>query len=528
MNLQQSETPGAGGVTGADGNEDIPILHENNKLSSPIPDQSPRKFNESVLWNFLQANEYGDAQLFIHLQKDQYVYDHSSGLWYRWNDHYWKNDLIKNVISAVDSVIEVYGVEMFRQDWSAAKARKAGREKEADVCEKKAKAYRKRIESLQTLKRRKTVVEMSAIGPESLGISGDEWDCKPWLLPVKNGVIDLKSGELRPGCQTDMLKTFCAVSYIPHARCPRFEKFLAEIFNKILELVFFAQRLLGMSLIGEVLEHIIPIFWGLGRNGKDSLLEAIHYVLGDLAGPVRAEMLMDCGLKKNPGAPNAEIMALRGKRLVWASETGDGKKIDAATVKLITGGGHLSGRAPYGKHEVSFKPSHTICLMTNNKPRINSDDFAIWNRVKLIPFEISFVENPQKENERKRDKNLQSALKSESEGILAWLVQGCLEYQKSGLNPPEIVLNATKSYQKDEDILNQFYEDICFLGPDAWATSAAILSAYEQWAPANGFKPMSAANLGRKLGKKFKNSTRRIDGKTQKIWQGIGLKDVTY
>ena len=468
----------------------------------------------------------GCADLFVKFFKDKYRYDHAAGVWMVWNVHYWKTEDIGEPLKDCDAVLDLF--ELCREELQTVKAEllKTKREDDPEVkaIDRKIKAVSEQVTALKVLSYRKQVIEFAAVGPGSLGTSGDTWDSKPWLLPCKNGVGDLKTGILRPGRQSDMLKTYCPTNFNGQAICPQWERMFLAIFNDDLELICFIQRLFGMSLIGEVVEHVLPIFYGAGRNGKDTILEALRHVLGgDMAGPVRSEMLLDSGMKKNAGAPNSEVMGLRGRRLVWASETNEGRKLDASTVKELTGGGWLSGRVPYGKREVSFKPSHLLLLMTNSKPRANADDYALWKRLLLIAFTISFVDNPKEPHERKRDKDLPEKLKSEAEGILAWLVRGCLDYQTEGLNPPESVIASTRGYQKDEDLINQFLDDRCVTGPECWVSNTLLYLSYQSWAIDNGLKPMSGIGFGRKIGKKFESSSSRDAGKIQKGFKGVGL-----
>jgi len=132
-------------------------------------------------------------------------------------------------------------------------------------------------------------------------------------------------------------------------------------------------------------------------------------------------------------------MALKGKRIVWASETGEGRHLNIGKVKWLTGEDTITARAPFAKRQITFSPTHTLFLLTNHKPHITADDYAIWQRVHLVPFNLSFIDEPKTEYERKRDPDLSKKLKEEASGILAWLVRGCLSWRIEGLNPPRIV-----------------------------------------------------------------------------------------
>jgi putative DNA primase/helicase len=157
-------------------------------------------------------------------------------------------------------------------------------------------------------------------------------------------------------------------------------------------------------------------------------------------------------------------------------------------------------------------------LITNHKPRADADDYALWKRLLLIPFTQSFVDKPIAENEHKADSRLVEKLKAESAGILAWLIRGCLAWQREGLNPPESVSLATKTYQAEEDDLSQFIEDCCLVGPDYEVRGGPLYTAYKQWAENYGMKPAGNVVFGKRLGKRFE---KRLSAGV--IYSGIGL-----
>ena len=182
---------------------------------------------------------------------------------------------------------------------------------------------------------------------------------------------------------------------------PRWEKFTLEIMDGDRDRAAYLKRQLGYGISGLTVEHDLTILWGPeGRNGKSSLLEAIGYVLGPLAGPIPGEMLLEQKYPRSPAAPSPDIMVLRGKRLVWASETDEGKNINAGKVKLLTGGDTLTGRDPFGKRQVKFEPTHKLLLLTNFRPHVNPNDNALWERIHLVEFKISFVDRPAGPNQR--------------------------------------------------------------------------------------------------------------------------------
>ncbi|MBN1223838.1 MAG: hypothetical protein JXB23_11370, partial [Candidatus Aminicenantes bacterium] len=353
----------------------------------------------------------GAAKLFIRLNIGKISFDHAAGRWYLWKEHVWVEDHHGEPLSALDRVqtlfvsaraycsgeIVTIGEKLKN---TTDKGEETRLKAELKSLEEQEKACATQIKSLNALGYRKAVVEFSAQGTGSLGISGTEWDQKPWLLPCANGVVDLHTGNLGPGDPRDYLKTAAPTTYDPQAKCPRWESALSDIFRGDRELILFIQRVLGMALVGDAIEHVLIVFFGTGRNGKDTILSVIAFVLGPLAGPVQSELLLEQGRLRSSSAPSADIMALRGRRVAWANETNEGRKMDAGRVKSLTGGGFLVGRAPFGRLEISFPQSYTLFLLTNARPHAPADDYALWKRLHLVPFEVGFVENPQLPNER--------------------------------------------------------------------------------------------------------------------------------
>jgi len=462
----------------------------------------------------------GDARLLVKLLKDRYCFDHASGMWYRWAGHFWVEDEINSILVVLDEVVGEYEHQAQKTSWQAVNALREGDKALCKEAEKKRQVLLKKIGKLQERDWRKKVLDFAAAGPESLGISGKEWDRYSHLLPCPNGVIDLRDGSFRGGRPEDYLKTICPTEYRGlHELAPHWDEFLLTIFNGDAELAAYVRRVLGYSLLGQVVEHIMVIWWGVGRNGKGTLVEIIHYVLGELSGPIPSELLLEQSRTRSSAAPSPDILALRGKRLVWASETQEGRRLDAAKLKWLVGGDTLVGREVYGKRLLRFPPSHTMVLLTNHRPHLAADDDAIWERIFLVPFTVSFVDQPFAPHQRPRDKEISEKLKKEASGILAWLVQGCLEWQKVGLQPPPMVVAATREYRQSEDTLQDFFDDCCILAPHAQVKAGELYEAYRDWCNRNGLKPLNGKSFGQKLRARF---SWKKSGTI--IYEGIGLK----
>jgi putative DNA primase/helicase len=218
------------------------------------------------------------------------------------------------------------------------------------------------------------------------------------------------------------------------------------------------------------------------------------------------------------------VVSLRNKRLIWASESKEGQKLNAGLVKQLTGDGYITARPLFG-NPVTFKQTHKIIMLTNHCPRIpDGDDYAMWRRVLRVPFNVRFVDYPKLPNERKQDKDLLAKLRSEYPGILAWLVRGCLEWQKQGLNPPAAVIESTEKYREDEDLTGQFCDERLAIGEGCEVTAGDLYRAYCQWCEENGNHPMSSKSFWPRMTRKYGETIPKwSNGKTQRVYIGVGI-----
>lgn len=479
--------------------------------------------DQSQILEWCESGEAGDAKFFIHLYRGQLCFDHAAGLWYHFACHYWELCEIDDPLAKFESLIETYTELAKKYFWRKMAAAKADNENEAKKVEAVEKMILKKIAQLGRRRYRQDVLVLAAAGKDSLGITGREWDTRPFFLPFKNGLFELESGDFRPGRPDDYVKAVCPMTWEGFdAPCQKWEQFISDIMAGDGEKIGYLKRLLGSGITGKVVEHILPIFYGkAGRNGKGVLLETLGYVLGPLAGPVQGELLLAQKYARSSAAPSPDIMSLRGKRLTWASETDEGRKLNSGKVKWLVGGDTLVGRGPFDRREVSFKPSHTLILITNFKPVINPADAALWQRIHLVEFPISFVDDPNGDHQRPRNPFIADELREESAGIMAWLVAGFYEYQEKGLAPPSPVLAATKDYRRSEDSIGQFIQECCIVNEGAKAWLKDLHEEYISFCEDAGFKPVGKKKLSTILHDEFLKDR---DGKGF-YYNGIGLKD---
>ncbi len=501
-------------------NENLKMMCEKRaakEAESYPPDNHPAERGiTELLLQAVHDGEVGAARVYRELTQDAFTYDHAAARWYQWAGHYWAEDIRAESLAAVDLVVDAFTVEAKRQAWNAIKAAKAGDVAAQKKHEKAVSEINRVISALQNLQKRKNVLELSAVGN---GLTGQEWDRLPYSLACTNGVVDLRTGQHRPGKPDDYLKTHCPTEWRGlEEACPTWERFLLEVFAADQKLIDFVQRLFGYGISGTAELHILPILWGGGRNGKGTLLEALKHALGDYAFKAESELLLEQKFAKASGAPNSGVLSLRGKRLVWVSETDEGKRLNTSRVKELVGGDTLNARGLYSRHHVEFRPSHLLIMMTNNKPQAPANDYALWQRIHLIPFTQAFVANPTGQNEHKADPQLPEKLKAEASGILAWLVRGCLEYQRQGLNPPSVVRDSTEAYRQDEDLIGHFLKDRCIIGQGYEVQAGHLYSEYQSWCLENGHRPMGGTKFGREISRRYDSYQRR-----HTFYVGVGL-----
>lgn len=336
----------------------------------------------------------------------------------------------------------------------------------------------------------------------------DELDADPYLFNCANGTLDLRTRELRPHDPADRITRVCAGAYDPDADPSGWGDFLATILPDPAERAYL-QRVIGQSVFGAVREHLFPVLTGTGANGKGTAYGAIAHAMGDYATIIDPSLLM--AHERGSGGP--EMMQLFGARLVIGSETEDGKQLDAALMKRLTGGDQITARHLY-QAPVTWEPSHQLVYVTNHLPKVKGNDPAVWRRVRVIPFDVVVPED-------QRDAALPERLKLAADAILTWSVAGWFAYEdQGGMSEPDAVQRATDGYQADSDPVKRFVQDHCLTGAGCSVYSRELFTAWRRWAESDGADPISETKFGSEMdrlgfeGKKTKSG---------KVRAGIGL-----
>jgi len=459
---------------------------------SPEAAEVPTKMGHQT--EEVRLTDTGNARLLATLYGDVLRYDHRRGKWLLWNIHRWERDH--------DGQIARWVVESAQKRYSDASTILDLKERTRVANWAIASESRQKIEACMALARNFLPI----------ADNGDAWDREPWLLGVPNGVVDLRTGELRAGRPEDRITMTTGVEFKPETKCPRWERFLTEVFGDA-DFTDWLHRGLGYSISGDTTEQCIFIGYGVGGNGKGVFNSSLGYVLNDYAHTAPFSTFEQY---QRAGIPN-DLACLEFKRFVSSSETNDNARLNEARIKALSGCDTITARYLHQEF-FSFQPHLKLWLFVNHRPKVVDDSFGFWRRVRLIPFTKQFTGKAD-------DRRLSEKLRAEAPGILVWLVRGCLEWQRRGLDPvPECVRVATQEYKQESDPLAAFIADKCVENRQASTQAADLYRAYQQWAGTEGMGPreiLTSTAFGRRMGDKYQRATGAV-----RHYLGIGLKAV--
>ncbi|AOT05679.1 hypothetical protein ASPU41_18060 [Arthrobacter sp. U41] len=353
------------------------------------------------------------------------------------------------------------------------------------------------------------VLKIASALPE-FAVTADQLDADPYLLNVANGTLDLHTMQLHPHDPANRMTRCTNAAWNPAAAGPTWEACLTRWLPDA-DARGFLQRYAGLALAGKVLEHVLAILTGPGRNGKGVWYGAFSAALGNYAAAAEPDLFMH-----REGAHPTGEMDLRGRRWVVVSESDKDRRLAEATMKRLTGGDMIRARRLY-QDFTEFTPSHTAALVTNHLPKVSGDDAAIWARIRVIPFDVVIPAEEQ-------DPHLPEKLQLEMDAVLAWALTGWQAYQRQGLAAPAAVLAATDNYHRDADALGRFISDECDTGPGYSTLTEPLHQAWNEWAAADGVAPMSKRAFGAALEQRGYQARKGTGG--VRIRAGIQLKIV--
>jgi putative DNA primase/helicase len=360
----------------------------------------------------------------------------------------------------------------------------------------------------ESMRRREAFVKAASV-IKVLHVTSEDLDPDPWLLNVKNGTINVTTGEFREHRQEDMITKTARVEYKPEADCPLWKQFIREIMDYKADVITFVQTVAGWALTGDISEQTMFILFGSGANGKSTFLNTIMYLLGDYAIATPTETFM----RKNGDQYTNDIARLRGTRFVTTTEAEQGRRLSEPLIKKITGNDQMTARFLYGEF-FNFTPTFKIFMATNHKPVIKGTDHGIWRRIKLIPFTTRIPEE-------KQDKHLELKLREEASGILNWLLEGTARWKREGLKVPVAILNATDEYRGEMDVIGNFLKEYCIQKPDISIRIRELFKAYSDWCDENNEHGVSERFFGLRLKEMGFEQSRTSEAR---YWCGLGLR----
>jgi P4 family phage/plasmid primase-like protien len=394
----------------------------------------PVRYSEQHLADIL-IEEHGEVLRYMPIQK----------CWYTWDGVRWLVDIRRRAYELVKSTLRKVADRIARSPIKGA------------VALAKSVSTNAKVNNILTL----------ASCDSRIVVTPDGLDTDPWLLNTPTGIVDLRTGQL---CRHDpaLLLTKITNADVAFDRSPtRWLRFLEEATLGDRELQEYLQRLAGYCLTGDVSEHVIAFVHGGGGNGKSVFLNTLSHVLGEYATQAPMSTFLASSVDRHP----TEIAALRGARLVAASETDSRGRWNEARLKSLSGGDPLTARFLYGDF-FEFQPQFKLVLVGNHKPRLSNVDDAIRRRLHLVPF----THKP-----KQPDPALPEKLRAEAGPILAWMIAGCLAWQREGLIPPPRVTAATTEYFEDEDAVGRWIAERCELVPTGHATTAGLFYDWQDW-----------------------------------------------
>ncbi|MDY0013864.1 MAG: phage/plasmid primase, P4 family [Rhodocyclaceae bacterium] len=439
----------------------------------------------------LDANERGDGILYATINQGRHLYNTTpkDGEWLSWQGHVWAVDEFRSSLEAVEAVAMAYQGYADRiaseiDDWSL---------KKTDEDYWRISLHKKlesRVDRLRTENGAKKALAWAPVVDLSMACREVDLDNQPWLLPCRNGVIDLRTGVLLPGHPADLMTRAIDIDYDQHADSSEWAAFVAEVTGSD-EVAAFLRRFFGYAVTGHSYEQNIAVFIGGGRNGKGVLFSCLAAVLGPYYHVISPAMLTEQKVDPSPNATSEHKYALMRKRLVVAGENKRGQRIDAGQIKGLTGDDRIECRPNFGK-TINFDPTHTLCLHTNHMPVGIGAEFSLLQRLLRIDFPWAYVDDPEAEARknpkmagsfRPKDRHLKDRLMANRQGILRWLIDGCREWQQVGLDPPVSIQAAVDQMQRDADYIGLFVED-CLQADNiagSYSYFAIIYAAFYWW-----------------------------------------------
>lgn len=414
----------------------------------------------------LQGNLISEDALALEFERrhvGQLLFDWSAGTWYHWTGFKWAK--------------EGTGLAF---EWARRVAREMalGADKASTIVSAAKSSFA-------------AGVERFARSTRTFATIANEWDRGQMLLGTPAGTVDLVTGIIRPADPEDRITKSTAVAPSPTADCPIWIAFLDEATGGDRDLMRYLQQICGYGLTGDTREQCLFFGHGDGGNGKGVFVNVTKAVMGEYA--INASM--DTFVSTDKSRHTTELARLQGARFVTASETEEGRAWAEARIKQLTGGDEITARF-MRMDDFTFRPEFKLFIIGNHKPSLHNIDAAMKRRFNLIPF----VKVPKNKNLQ-----LEQDLKAEWPGILRWMIEGCLDWQRNGLVRPDVVIASTNEYFSEQDLMSQWLEERCDVDRQnnhKWEQSADLFADWKTFARAAGEEAGNTKTFGEAMRKK--------------------------
>lgn len=397
----------------------------------------------------------GNAERWVRMHGQDFRWLVDEGCWLHWTGAYWEKGADAAALHSTKDVARSWRVDMAAEADAALRVN-----------------IRRHAEKSEGLARRSAMLALAAAEP-GIAIHASELDLDVWSLNYLNGTLNQRTGILRAHDRADLCTRIIPIAFDTTALCPTWDAFLAQVMPDEHTRDYLG-KVLGYASCGAVVEHIFPVLWGqTGRNGKGTLIELVFAALGPYATALPNEVIIESRQDPHPNM----FAQLLGVRFGVAAELRPSDRLNEGMLKKLSGGDTIRARFMGGEF-FSFAPTQKLFLQTNYKPRVRGGDPALWARMRVIPFGVSFA--------GREDLTLKARLLLELPGICAWLARYCLAWQREGLTPPQEVVEATADYREESDRVGQFLAERTTPAPMARIPAAALWKAFRSWCEDRG------------------------------------------
>ena len=458
--------------------------------------QPAAKPEKKKLYSF---DDTGNAERLTDTFGNRIRYSYVNKAWLYYDGRKWCFDVTGAIHRMSDEIVEQmrndmdYYVKNAPESWG-----------DTDVVEKN---FAKHLKQSRSNRSKESMVKESQ---HHVPITPDQLDTHRALLCTLNGIVNLKTGNLQPHDKDKFITKITNCEYTDKIDHPLWDSFLNDIFGGDKGLINYVQKAVGYSLSGSTQEQCAFFCYGTGKNGKSTFLETISDALGDYATNIQPETIM---VKPGTNGPTSDIARLKGARFVTCSEPNEGVRLNEGLIKQLTGGDKVTASRKF-ENEFEFYPEFKLWMSTNHKPVIRGTDVGIWRRICLIPFTVCIPDD-------KVDKRLKYKLERELPGILKWAVDGCLMWQREGLEQPDAVKQATAEYRSEMDVISAFIAECCTTDGESTERAKNLFQTYAKWAKENNEYEMKSTKFGIELSKKFD----KYHAKDGWHYRGIALSD---